>query len=76
MIRRAFWLGAVAVPAQIGANDMKAARKLGRHAVPHYVSLGIAVQQQQRAPGSTVDQINFRAARCYRSLSKVFAEHS
>jgi hypothetical protein len=33
------------------------------------------VQQQQRAPGSTVDQINFRAARFYALFFKIFAEH-
>ena len=57
-------LAAVAVAAQVGADDGEALGQRRRHAVPHGVGLRIAVQEQERRPRAADPRPDRGLARC------------
>ena len=62
MVGTALGLAAVAVAAQVGADDGEVSGQAGRDLVPHGMGLRIAVEQQQGRTAAALDQVDGLAA--------------
>ena len=66
----AWWLPAIAVPAQVWTDHRKPFGKDWRDAMPTNVRLWIAMQEQNRITAASLNEVNNRFSRFYLLITK------